>query len=191
MTRLRITGFFLIALLAMSSLCQAVSASGEVEYGGPFELLDHNGRTVTNRDFLGNYMLIYFGYTYCPDICPTSLARMVDALRQMGDRANAIQPIFVSVDSLRDTPERLALYVKAFDERLIGLTGDSDAISAAARAYWVQYFAGMLEGEYVVGHTGYLYLVGPDGDFIEKIPDSISPQELAAKLLNHLDQADG
>jgi protein SCO1/2 len=175
--------------MSLPHFAQAVEQSTKIEYGGPFELIDQTGHAVTNRDFLGKYMLIYFGYTHCPDICPTSLMRMTGALRQMGERENAIEPIFISVDSLRDTPARMAPYVKAFHPRLIGLSGDPEAISAAARAYWVQYFAGTIEGEYVVGHTGYFYLVGPDGEFVEKIKDSISADDLATKLLGYLDKA--
>lgn len=190
----KIIGFCVISvmgLVALPNFAQGTEESTSLEYGGPFELIDQTGRVVTNQDFLGQYMLIYFGYTSCPDICPTTLVRMASALKQLGEKSNAIQPIFVSVDSLRDTPEKLAPYVKAFHPRLVGLSGDSDAISAAASAYSVQYMAGMLNGEYVVGHTGYLYLVGPDGRFIEKIPDAISPEKLAAKLLGYLDLNNG
>jgi cytochrome oxidase Cu insertion factor (SCO1/SenC/PrrC family) len=194
MTVLRMIGFCLIVVMgnmALPNLAQGTEEAAELEYGGPFELIDHNGQTVTDQDFLGDYMLIYFGYTYCPDICPTSLMRMTSAIRKMGENADVIQPIFVSVDSMRDTPERLAPYVKAFHKRLVGLSGDRDAITAAAQSYWVQYFAYKVEDEYVVGHTGYLYLVGPDGNFIERIPDSISPEDLAAKLQAYLDQSTG
>jgi protein SCO1/2 len=190
----RIIGFCWITamgFMALPNIALGAAESAELELGGPFELIDHTGRRVTDQDYLGKYMLIYFGYTNCPDICPTSLVRMTGALNQMGERENAIQPIFISVDSKRDTPERMAPYVKAFHPRLVGLSGDSDAISVAARNYWVQYFAGMIEGEYVVGHTGYFYLVGPDGSFIEKIPDAISPEKLADKLLHYLDQPTG
>jgi protein SCO1/2 len=190
-TTIRLCLIAAIVLMSLAHFAQGGEESTSIEYGGPFELIDQTGHAVTNRDFLGNYMLIYFGYTHCPDICPTSLMRMTGALRKMGERENAIAPIFISVDSLRDTPERMAPYVKAFHPRLIGLSGDAEAISAAARAYWVQYFAGTIEGEYVVGHTGYFYLVGPDGEFIEKIKDSISADALATKLLGYLDQAGG
>jgi cytochrome oxidase Cu insertion factor (SCO1/SenC/PrrC family) len=194
MTFFKIIGFCVISvmgLVALPNFAQGTEESTNLEYGGPFELIDQTGRVVTNQDFLGQYMLIYFGYTSCPDICPTTLVRMASALKQLGEKSNAIQPIFVSVDSLRDTPEKLAPYVKAFHPRLVGLSGDSDAISVAASAYSVQYMAGMLNGEYVVGHTGYLYLVGPDGRFVEKIPDAISPEKLAAKLLGYLDLSNG
>jgi cytochrome oxidase Cu insertion factor (SCO1/SenC/PrrC family) len=194
MTFFKIIGFCVISvmgLVALPNFAQGTEEFTNLEYGGPFELIDQTGRVVTNQDFLGQYMLIYFGYTSCPDICPTTLVRMASALKQLGEKSNAIQPIFVSVDSLRDTPEKLAPYVKAFHPRLVGLSGDSDAISAAASAYSVQYMAGILNGEYVVGHTGYLYLVGPDGSFIEKIPDAISPAKLAEKLRGYLDLNNG
>ncbi len=180
-----------MGFMALPGIALGAEESAELKLGGPFELIDHNGRRVTDQDYLGKYMLIYFGYTYCPDICPTSLVRMAGALNLMDERENTIQPIFVSVDSRRDTPERMAPYVKAFHPRLVGLSGDSDAISVAAESFWVQYFAGMIEGEYMVGHTGYFYLVGPDGSFIEKIPDAIAADKLADKLLHYLDQSTG
>jgi protein SCO1/2 len=194
MTFFRNIGFCWITAMAFMTLpgiALGAEESTELKLGGPFELIDHTGHRVTDQDYLGQYMLIYFGYTNCPDICPTSLVRMTTALNRIGERENAIQPIFVSVDSKRDTPEHMAPYVKAFHPRLVGLSGDREAISAAADSFWVRYFTGMIEGEYVVGHTGYFYLVGPDGRFIERIPDAISPDKLADKLLNYLDQPTG
>jgi protein SCO1/2 len=192
MPGLKVIGLALVAvlgLLTLPNLARSSENSAGIEYGGPFELIDHNGRTVTNRDFLGHFMLIYFGYTHCPDICPTSLSRMAATLERLGERAQAIQPIFISLDTRRDTPERMASYVAAFHPRLIGLSGSLDAIDAAAAAYSVRFFAGDIDGKYMVGHTGYFYLVGPDGEFLERIADGITPDDLAARLLQYLDRA--
>jgi protein SCO1/2 len=192
MSGLKALGLALVTvagLMAAPTPALSTESSDGLEYGGPFELIDHTGRTVTNQDYLGKFMLIYFGYTHCPDICPTSLLRMTAALKKLGERVDVIQPIFISLDSRRDNPERMAPYVAAFDKRLVGLSGSRDAINKAASAYSVQYFAGEIEGEYMVGHTGYFYLVGPDGEFLERIPDAIDADELAASLLNYIDRA--
>ena len=176
----------ILGLLVGLAAARAGDEAPALEYGGAFELIDHHGKTVTDRDFLGKYMLLYFGYTYCPDVCPTTLAVVAAALQRMGEQAEGIQPIFVSVDSKRDTPQQLAPYVRAFHPRLIGLTGDKNAIFKVARSYYVHYYAGEINGEYAVGHTDNLYLVGPDGKFITEIPGGQSPQSLAQTLSEHL-----
>ena len=107
--------------------------------GGPFELIDHAGRTRTERDFRGQLMLVYFGFTYCPDICPTDLQAIGLALDKLGKDGDSVQPLFITVDPERDTPEHLAEYVPMFHPRLIGLTGGAEAIRKAADAYKVYY----------------------------------------------------
>ena len=107
--------------------------------GGPFTLTDQDGKKVSEKDFLGKYMLVFFGYTYCPDICPTELQVMTAALDSMGPEAEKIQPVFVSVDPERDTPEVLKSYVENFGPRLVGLTGTPEEIAAVAKAYRVYY----------------------------------------------------
>ena len=101
---------------------------------GRFELADATGRTVTNKDFLGKWMVVFFGYTFCPDVCPTTLNNIAVALNQLGPQAKDVQPIFISVDPKRDNPASLAEYTAAFDTRILGLTGNSDQIAAAARS---------------------------------------------------------
>ena len=170
-----------------------VRVSGDAQIGGPFTLVNQDGETVTEADFRGRAMLIYFGFTYCPDICPTSLQVMKAALNQLpaSDR-EAIQPILISVDPERDTPEALAEYVRsdAFPETLVGLTGSPDQVRNAARAYRVFYSRVEDDGvssEYTVDHSSVIYLMGPDGEFVDVFPHATTPDEMAARLQSFLE----
>ncbi|MDA0675611.1 MAG: SCO family protein [Proteobacteria bacterium] len=147
----------------------ATSGSGVASIGGPFTLIDHTGRTVTDKDFAGRWMLVYFGYTYCPDVCPTSLSVMADAMDRLDpEQAEKVVPVMISIDPLRDTPALLAEYVTNFHPRLIGLTGSVDQAAAAAKTYRV-YFAksgGSDAGDdYLMDHSSIVYLVDPKGQF--------------------------
>lgn len=154
--------------------------------GGPFALVDHDGRRVTDADFRGRYMLIYFGYTYCPDICPLSLVRNAEALALVGPRAERVVPILITVDPERDTSEHLRDYVALFDDRLVGLTGSADEIKAAAKAYRVYYAKVTPEGSdpdaYLVDHSGFTYLMGPDGRFLQFFRHDLGAPEMAERL---------
>ncbi len=170
-----------------------VRVSGDAQIGGPFTLVNQDGETVTEADFRGRAMLIYFGFTYCPDICPTSLQVMKAALNQLpaSDR-EAIQPILISVDPERDTPEALAEYVRsdAFPETLVGLTGSPDQVRDAARAYRVFYSRVEDDGvssEYTVDHSSVIYLMGPEGEFVDVFPHATTPDEIAARLQRFLE----
>jgi cytochrome oxidase Cu insertion factor (SCO1/SenC/PrrC family) len=152
--------------------------------GGPFELVDHTGATRSDAEFRGRYMLVYFGFTFCPDACPTALLAMAEALDQVGPLAARIQPILISVDPDRDTPQQLASYVTAVDERLIGLTGSHAQIAAAARAYRVFYRKVTPPGmtDYLVDHTSLVYLMGPDGKFTAHFSHETPPERMADAL---------
>lgn len=156
---------------------------GEV-IGGPFALSDPSGRVVTERDFQGRFMLIYFGYSFCPDVCPTTLATIVQALARLGPEGDAIQPIFITVDPARDTPAVLGRYVATFSPRLIGLTGTPAQLRAVEAAYHVvvtpQAGAGGEEG--AIDHSAVLYLMGPEGRFITALPTTETPAALAEAL---------
>jgi cytochrome oxidase Cu insertion factor (SCO1/SenC/PrrC family) len=166
-----------------------------VDFGGPFSLTDQDGMRRTDMDFRGKYMLIFFGYTFCPDVCPTTLAVEVEALDSLGERANRIVPIFITVDPKRDTPEKLKSYLSAFEAKppstrpnFIGLTGTDEEIEKAADAYEVYYqahldarFGG--DADYSVDHTGNVYLMSPEGKFVAYYSQGISPDELAADLM--------
>jgi cytochrome oxidase Cu insertion factor (SCO1/SenC/PrrC family) len=132
---------------------------------GAFALVEPNGHKVTDRDFRGRWMLIYFGYTYCPDVCPTTLQSVSNVLDQLGDQAAQIAPIFITVDPDRDTPKVMGDYVALFDSRLIGLTGSPAQIAGAKSAYGVfsQRTTSSSDGGYLIDHSAYMYFVGPDG----------------------------
>ncbi|MFO1128847.1 MAG: SCO family protein [Rhodospirillales bacterium] len=157
------------------------------DIGGPFSLVDQDGNPVTDETFRGKYMLVYFGFTYCPDVCPTSLARNAQALALLGDKADKIVPILISIDPERDTPQKMKDYVAAFDPRLIGLTGTVLQMKIAAQAYKVFYMkvppkAGGDPNAYVVDHSTFTYLMGPDGRFLRFFQHTQSPEEMAAEL---------
>jgi protein SCO1/2 len=149
------------------SVLGGMSVPPGVSLGGPFELVDHTGRTVTDRDYRGRFMLIFFGFTHCPDICPTELQVVAEVLEKLGPRANRVAPLFVTIDPERDTPGVLADYVALFDPRLIGLTGSEAQVAAAARAFRVYYAKATPPGAstYLMDHSSFLYLIGPDGTF--------------------------
>ena len=148
--------------------------------GGPFALIDHNGKPRTDEDFRGKLMLVYFGFTYCPDICPTDLQNIGLALDQLGPAGEKIQPLFITVDPERDTAEHLEDYVPMFHPRLIGLTGDAAAIHAAAAAYRAYYAKVPLKGDdYTVDHSSFIYMVGADGQYLGFFPPGTPPERIA------------
>lgn len=151
------------------------SSSGTSLVGGPFTLVDHEGQTRTEADFLGTHTLVYFGYTYCPDACPTALGIMTEALKRLDeDQLAKVQPIFISFDPERDTVEALKDYVPLFHPKLIGLTGTPEQTKAAAKAYRV-YFAKVEsedQNDYLVDHSSYIYLMSPEGEFIKHFSES-------------------
>lgn len=161
----------------------AVRSAGQALVGGPFTLTDHTGKRVTDKDFRGRYMLVYFGYTWCPDVCPTELQVISAALESMGTAAERIQPIFITVDPERDTVAQMAEYVGSFHERLIGLTGSPEEIAAIAKAYRVYYAkADSSDENYAVDHSSLIYLMGPDGKFVTHFPYGTDPKKLAKGL---------
>ena len=161
---------------------------GQEPIGGPFELIDHTGMRRTDADFHGKLALIYFGYTYCPDICPTDLLAMTSLLDLLGDAGRVVQPLFITVDPERDTPAHLADYVPLFHHRLIGLTGEASAVREVARAYKVHYAKVVLPGspDYAMDHSAFIYLVGPDGRYLGFFPPGTSAERMAAIIRPHL-----
>ncbi len=153
--------------------------------GGPFTLVDGDGKTVTDRTWPGQYLLVYFGYTFCPDVCPTTLTAVADALDRLGARADRIQPLFITVDPKRDTPPVVKQYAAAFGPRMIGLTGSPAQIAAAAKAYRVYYAehkTGDGPDDYSMDHSSVLYLMSPDGQFLAPVRADQTGQEIAAAL---------
>jgi cytochrome oxidase Cu insertion factor (SCO1/SenC/PrrC family) len=161
---------------------------GQEPIGGPFELIDHTGARRTDTDYRGKLALIYFGYTYCPDVCPTDLQAMASALDLLGDGARAVQPLFITIDPERDTPGHLANYVSLFHPRLVGLTGDADAVRGVARAYKVYYAKVVLpdSSDYAMDHSAFIYLVNADGQYLGFFPPGTSPERMATIIQPHL-----
>ena len=153
--------------------------------GGPFRLVDADGHVVTDRSFRGRFMLVYFGYTFCPDVCPTTLTNVAEALDLLGPKADRIQPIFITIDPRRDTAAVVKQYAATFSSRLVGLTGSPEEIADAARAYRVFYAphqTGPGPEDYSMDHSSILYLMGPDGSFVAVIPRRCLGAEMAAQL---------
>lgn len=149
-----------------------------------FTLTDQHGDPVRLSDFQGKWTLVYFGYTYCPDVCPTTLADLKTALAALGRRADDAQVLFVSLDPERDTPERIAAYLHAFDDRFVGLTGDTAAVDAAATEFGVYYKRNPPSegGGYTVDHTSTVILLDPEGRMRMVIPYGVSGADMAADL---------
>lgn len=146
-----------------------VETSGKALIGGPFALIDQTGKTVTDRDFRGKYMFVFFGFTHCPDICPAELQVMAATLEELGDQAKDVVPIFITLDPERDTQEAMAAYVKNFGQRFVGLTGSPEAIAAAAKAYRISYSKfqeDKTKSDYSIDHSALVYLMGKDGEYI-------------------------
>jgi cytochrome oxidase Cu insertion factor (SCO1/SenC/PrrC family) len=151
--------------------------------GGAFALIDHTGARRTDKDFLGQFMLVYFGFTYCPDVCPTDLLQIGLALDQLGPDGDAVQPIFITVDPERDTPEQLKEYLSMFHPRFVGLSGDPVAIKQAAQAYRVYYArADLVKRDYTIDHSAFIFLIGRKGEYLGFFPPGTSSEFLAGAL---------
>lgn len=154
--------------------------------GGPFALVDQHGNPVTQDSFPGRFLLIFFGYTHCPDVCPTGLAVMSRALEALGDDASRIQPIFITFDPARDTVDRMAIYLRHFDSRIIGLTGSKQQSLSAANHYGVDVSASYVSdqpgSEYAMNHSAFTYLVAPSGMLRMMFREAITPAIMAASI---------
>ena len=163
--------------------------SGNAKIGGTFNLLDHNGNFRTNSDFRGRFMLIYFGYSYCPDVCPTALQIMSTALQFLGKQAKSVQPIFITIDPKRDTPNHLKDYVKNFYPGIIALTGTQDLIKDVAKKYRI-YFSQATQDKtksnsdnYLLDHSSIVFLMGKDGKYITHFNHQTNA-EVMAKIIS-------
>ncbi len=189
-----LTGLAVGVVAAVSIIPQAREAlmpsggprtSGKALIGGPFSLVDQNGNRVTEKDFRDRHMLVFFGFTSCPDICPAGLQLVSAALDKLGEKADRIVPVFISVDPERDTPEKLGEYVQNFDARFVGLTGTPEEIAKAAKAYRVYYKKVPntdLPDDYAIDHTAIFYLMDPKGEFVTHFTPTTPVEELVAKL---------
>ena len=158
--------------------------------GGPFSLTTHVGKKVTDKDFIGHFLLVYFGYSYCPDVCPTDLLVMGKAIDLLGENSSKVQPVFISFDPERDSTNRLAAYVGNFHPRLIGLTGSKEQTLAAANHYGVDvsatYKADAPDSAYSMNHSAFTYLVGPKGKLRVMFRDGTNAQLMAQTIQRHL-----
>ena len=192
--RLRLSAFIPLLLALLLGGCQRDAGPPPLEgatMGGPFTLTDQNGRRVSDTDFANKYRIVYFGFTFCPDVCPVDLATIGAGLRQFEsrdpDRAARVQPLFISVDPARDTPPVLRAYVANFHPRMVGLTGSEEEISRVARAYGVYFQRGRPDPAhpdrgYPVDHSRIVVLYGPDGKPIVILPHDRGPGGVADEL---------
>lgn len=160
--------------------------------GGPFSLVAADGQTVTDRSYRGKWMLVYFGYTFCPDVCPTTLNNIAQALAKLGPDANAVVPIFITVDPKRDTPKVMGDYVKAFDPRIVGLSGSATQLAAVAKEYHVYYAiqpgsGGGNGNDYLIDHSSFIYLMNKQGVFVKVMPGSLTGGEMADTIKSLVD----
>jgi cytochrome oxidase Cu insertion factor (SCO1/SenC/PrrC family) len=165
-----------------------LAGRAENRVGGPFTLEDGQGRVVTERDFRGEYMLVYFGYTHCPDVCPTTLSRIAAALALLGPQANRVVPVFITIDPARDTAAVMRRYAAQFTPRLVGLTGTAAEIASVAREYHVYYAkrpAGPGSADYSMDHSTAVYLMGPTGRLVAPVSVDAPAAKLAG-MLNRL-----
>ncbi|HVY15532.1 MAG TPA: SCO family protein [Rhodopila sp.] len=161
------------------------NGSGGIGIGGPFTLQDGAGKTVTDKTFRGKYMLVYFGYTHCPDVCPTTLNAVADALDKLGAKAKKIVPLFITVDPERDTASVVKQYAAAFGPEFVGLTGTPDEIATVAKEYRVYYAkhpTGPGPDDYSMDHSSVLYLMDSDGRFVAPVRADLSSGEMASNL---------
>jgi protein SCO1/2 len=153
-----------------------------VVLGGPFRLIDHTGATVTDETYRGKWLMMFFGFTHCPDICPTTLSKIANVMELLGQDAAKVQPLFVTVDPERDTVEVLRAYIAAFDTPIVGLTGSAEQIATVAESYGVISQRSGNGADHTIGHSTPIYLIDPNGIYITILDPDISPQEMAAWL---------
>ncbi len=176
-------GFFLLMTLPETKK----EKEEDVPIGGPFTLLDSAGVTRTNADFPGQYLLVFFGYTFCPDVCPITLQTVGSALDRLGKQAEKVTPIFITVDPERDTPERMGKYVSSFHPRLVGLSGSNEQIAAVAKAYRVYYAKSGEDEDYLLDHSAILFFMSPDGRYLTHFRSDDSAEKMAAGMSGFLE----
>ncbi|MHA6264255.1 SCO family protein [Arenibacterium sp. CAU 1754] len=165
-------------------------AGGTSQIGGPFELINKDGETVIDKDVLTGPSLIYFGYTFCPDVCPLDNSRNVEAIDILEERGRMVTPVFISIDPARDTPQVVGEFASNLHERMIGLTGSPEQVKAASQAYKTYYKAHPAEDDYyLVDHSTFSYLVLPEHGFVEFFRREITPDEMADKIGCFLDNS--
>jgi len=161
--------------------CDSSAVAGDL--GGPFTLVNGDGQTVTSEEVITEPSLIYFGYTYCPDICPFDVDRNAAAIEILEERGKSVTPVFITIDPARDTPDVVRDFAQAMHPRMIGLTGSEEQISAASKAYRTYYSAHPpVDGEYIVDHSTFSYLVTPEQGFVSFFRRELTPDQMADKI---------
>jgi cytochrome oxidase Cu insertion factor (SCO1/SenC/PrrC family) len=175
-----------VALALRPEIGSGVVQTGKALIGGPFTLINQDGKPVTDQDFRGKYMLIFFGYTYCPDVCPAELQVMAATMDKLGAKADQVTPIFITIDPERDTAEQIGTYVRNFGPRMVGLTGSPAQIKQVAGEYRVYYAkAKGTTGpdDYLMDHSTLVYLMDPKGDYVTHFAYGISADVMAERIL--------
>ena len=177
----------IVLVIVLVSGRDPVPSAGASAIGGPFSLVDQNGRAVTDKDLRGRPFLVFFGFTHCPDVCPTALFEISEVLGKLGPDAQRVSALFVTVDPERDTPAQMKDYLSSFDPHLLGLTGDPAAIAAVAKEYRVYVKKVPLDhGDYTMDHTALVYLMDKDGRFVAPFNLKRSTEDAAADLRRYL-----
>ena len=180
-----LAGLLVVAAVAIWVFGTPAPVQEAAAIGGPFTLVDGSGKTVTDQAYRGKYMLVYFGYTFCPDVCPTTLNDVAQAIEKMGSAAAKVQALFITVDPARDTPETMRQYTAAFSPALVGLTGTATQIATVAKEYRVYYAphkTGPNPGDYTMDHSSVLYVMDRSGRFAGIIRADEGPDAMAADL---------
>jgi protein SCO1/2 len=183
-----------VLLATLPSGAPSMQAAGRALIGGPFSLLDPSGKRVTDKDFAGKPLLVYFGFTHCPDVCPAGLQVIAAALDELGDKAKGVSTVFITVDPERDTPELIGKYVASFHDGIVGLSGTPEDIAAVTKAYRV--YAKKVPdeanpGEYNVDHSSFMYLMDANGQYVRHFLHSVDAKELARVLAQAIDNPGG
>lgn len=184
-----------IALFLRHDARQGIVQSGKALIGGEFSLTNHKGEPVTDKDFRGKYMLVSFGYTFCPDICPAELQLMTDAMEKLGDKQSEVTPVFVTIDPARDTVKQMGDYVSNFHPRMVGLTGTEEQIKQAAETFRVFYAKAETatpgDQYYLMDHSTFIYLMDRNGEYVRHFPYGVSAEDLAAGISSAVSSSSG
>ena len=177
-----------VAVLLLEWRARETGQTTAADIGGPFSLTDQDGKKVTDADYAGQWKLVFFGFTYCPEVCPTTLNRISLTLKALGPLGDKLHPLFITIDPERDTPAVMKSYVSAFDKRITGLTGTPDEIAAVAKAYHAFYQKVPQGNDYTMDHSTLIYVMRPDGRYETLLRYDDSPAEMAEKLKPLLQQ---